>query len=123
MELKKMKIISYIWGSVLLILVGGLTGIGFVYKNKIKKYEELENKLADNIKIYVDEKFIYPEEGKNIKITYQELKSNDAIDNLNIEDEECDGYGIVLHDKNTFKYETYIKCKEYKTKNYDKNLS
>ena len=123
MDLKKMRMISYIWGTVLFLLVGGLTTIGFVYKNKITKYEELENKLADNMKNYVDEKFIYPEEGKNIKITYQELKSNDAIDNLNIDDEECDGYGIVLHDGSIFKYETYIKCKEYKTKNYDKNLS
>ena len=123
MDLKKMKIISYIWGSVLFLLVAGLTAIGFVYKNKIKKYEELENKLEEKIKIYVDEKFLYPEEGKNIKITYQELKSNNAIDGLNINDEECDGYGIVLHDGNNFKYKSYIKCNDYKSKNYDKNLS
>lgn len=121
-ELKKMRIISYIWGSILFLLVAGLTGIGFVYKNKIKKYEELESKLEESIKAYVDQKFIYPDEGKNIKVTYQELKSNDAIDNLNNEDEECDGYGIVLHDGNIFKYQTYIKCNDYKTKNYDKNL-
>ena len=123
MDLKKMKMISYIWGTVLFLLVAGLTAIGFVYKDKIQKYEELENKLEDNIKAYVDEKFIYPEEGENIKITYLELKSNDAIDNLNINEEECDGYGIVSHDGNSFKYKTYIKCNDYKTKNYDKNLS
>lgn len=121
MDLKKMRMISYVWGSVLFLLVGGLTAIGFVYKNKIKKYEELENKLESNVKAYVDEKFIYPEEGENIKITYQELKSNNGIDNLNVDDEECDGYSIILHDGNIFKYKTYIKCKDYKTKNYDKN--
>ena len=121
MELKKMRIISYIWGSILFLLVGGLTIIGFIYKEKIKKYEELENKLEEKIKAYVDEKFIYPEEGKNIKITYEELKNNNAIDNLNINEEECDGYGIVSHDGSTFKYNTFIKCNEYKTKNYDKN--
>ena len=120
MDLKKMRIISYVWGSILILLVGGLTAIGFVYKNKIKKYEELENKLEEKIKTYVDEKFIYPEEGKNLKITYEELKDNNYIDNLNINDEECDGYGIVLNDKSTFKYQVYIKCNGYKTKNYDK---
>ncbi len=123
MDLKKMRMISYVWGFLLFLLVAGLTAIGFIYKNKTEKYVKLENKLEENIKAYVDEKFIYPEDGKNVKITYQELKSNDAIDNLNIDDEECDGYGIVLHDGSTFKYQTYIKCNDYKTKNYDKNLS
>ena len=52
MDLKKMRMISYVWGSVLFLLVGGLTAIGFVYKNKIKKYEELENKLESNVKAY-----------------------------------------------------------------------
>ena len=118
-----MKIISYAWGIILFVLVAGLTAIGFVYKNKIKKYEKLENKLENSIKAYVDEKFIYPEEGKNIKVTYQELKSNSAIDNLEINDEECDGYGIITHEREIFKYETYVKCNNYKTKNYDKNLS
>ena len=121
MDLKKMRIISYIWGGTLFILVAGLTAIGFMYKGKVKKYEELEQKLETSVKQYVDQKFIYPEEDKNIKITYQELKAENAIDNLTINDEECDGYGIVTHDGATFKYETYIKCKDYKTKNYDKN--
>ncbi len=123
MDLKKMRIISYAWGTILVVLVTGLTAIGFVYKNKTKKYEALENKLEESIKAYVDQKFIYPEEGGNIKITYQELKSNDAIDKLNIDEEECDGYGIITYEKDVFKYKTYVKCNNYKTKNYDKNLS
>lgn len=121
MDLKKMRMISYIWGIILVVLVTGLTAIGFVYKHKTEKYESLENKLEESIKAYVDEKFIYPEEGKNIKVTYQELKSNNAIDIISIDDEECDGYGIVSHEDSTFKYKTYIKCDKYKTKNYDKN--
>ena len=63
-----MRIISYAWGTILIVLVAGLTAIGFVYKNKLKKYEALESKLEESIKAYVDQKFIYPDEGKNIKI-------------------------------------------------------
>lgn len=121
MDLKKMRLISYVWGGCLFLLVAGLTAIGFVYKNKVKKYETLENKVQDALKKYSDEKFIYPEEGAEVKVTYQELKSNNYIDNLINDDEECDGYGLVLHVNGAFKYQAYVKCNDYKTKNYDKN--
>ena len=122
MDLKKMRRISYVWGFLLFLLVGGLTAIGFVYKNKLKKYEDLENKLEESAKQYVDQKFLYPEANQNIKITLEELKREEFIDNLNVDDEECDGYEIVSHDGSTFQYKAYIKCSDYKTKNYDKNM-
>ncbi len=121
MSIKRMQTISYIWGSILVLLVGGLTAIGFVYKNKITKYEDLESKLELSLKEYVDKKFLYPKNGESIKVTYEELKSNEAIDGLNIDDEECDGYGFVKNDGSVFKYKVYVKCNGYKTKGYDKN--
>ena len=36
MDLKKMRMISYVWGFLLFLLVAGLTAIGFIYKIKRK---------------------------------------------------------------------------------------
>ncbi len=119
MDLKRMRRISYIWGIVLFLLVSFLTVIGFVYKNKIKKYEALEEKLESVAKSYVDQNFLYP--SSSIVVTYEELKSSGMIDELKVDDEECDGYEVVSHVNNTFKYKAYVKCDNYKTKNYDKN--
>ncbi len=109
------------WGFIILLIVIGLTIIGFVYKGKLVKYEELEQKLENAVKEYVDEKFLYPNEGEKVKITLQELISENKLDSLNLENDSCDGYGIVSFNGNTFDYKVYLKCDYYQTKNYNKN--
>ena len=121
MDLRKMRIISIIWGMILFSIVFLLTAFGFVYKNKIKKYEELENTLEEKVKQYVEEKFLYPEDDKKLKITFKELKEEGKMSELKADDEECDGYTIVNNNGQVFKYQTYIKCNNYQTKNYNKN--
>ena len=51
-----MRLISIVWGCILFLIVSTLTVFGFIYKNKIKKYEELESKLVNATEKYVDEK-------------------------------------------------------------------
>lgn len=121
MDIKRMRTISIIWGSILVCIVIGLTIIGFIYKNKTQKYEELENKIEEATKKYVDQKFLYPEKGDTLKITFQELRDNDVIDSLNIEEEECNGYVIVSKKEEVYQYDPYIKCANYKTKKYQES--
>lgn len=121
MDIKRMRTISIIWGTILVCIVTGLTIIGFIYKKKSQTYEELETKIEEAAKKYVDQKFLYPEKGDFIKITLQELQSNEAIDSLKVEEEECDGYVIISKKEEVYKYEPYIKCSKYTTKEYQKS--
>lgn len=123
MNLKKMQTVSIIWGLVLFLIVASLTTVGFIYKNKIKKYEEIEKKLELSAKQYVEMKFLYPEKNNNIKITYNELKNEKVIDNISVDDKECDGFTIVSENNKIYKYKTYIKCDNYETKNYEKYVN
>ena len=36
-DLKRMQIISIVWGIIMFLLVAGVTAMGFVYKNETKK--------------------------------------------------------------------------------------
>ena len=58
-DLKKMRIISYVWGSILVIIVIGLTVVGFIYKDHQKEYKNLEKQIEESAKKYVEEKFLY----------------------------------------------------------------
>ena len=43
---KRMKVISVVWGLILVLLVIGLTVIGFVYKHESEVYKEYEELLV-----------------------------------------------------------------------------
>ncbi len=120
MNLKQMHRISVIWGIVLVLLVTGLTAIGFLYKNKSKDYKEMENKLVNFAEKYVEAKFLYPEENQSLRITLDDLKSNDYLEELKKDDDVCDGYVVVSHDGFVYHYKGFVKCPKYTTKNYEK---
>ncbi len=120
-NLKTMRVIGFIWGGILVIIIFALTIFGFKYNEKINKYEELETKLETAVKQYVDQKFLYPELNNSIKIKFQEIKDEKILEELKTDNDECDGYVVVKNNKDVFEYHTYIRCNDYKTKNYDKN--
>ncbi len=120
MNIKSMNRLSVIWGSILFLLVVLLTIFGFVYKNKSGDYKQLEEKLVESAKKYVDAKFLYPEENKSVKITYSEMKENSFIDELKKEEDVCDGYVIVKSNGTVFQYKGFVSCPNYTTKEYEK---
>lgn len=119
MDIKQMKKISIIWGTILVLIVIGLTAIGFLYKNKSGDYKKMEDRLVEVAKKYVDQKFLYPDLNKSVKVTYQEMKRENFISDLKKEEEECDGYVIVSND-GVHKYKGYVTCDKYTTKDYEK---
>lgn len=115
--MNKFKIISLIWGIILVGLLVILTLFGKVYLRKIEPYERLEINLVNAANNYVDSKLDL-QKGTTI-IKYSELKDANFIDKLEVKNDKCDGYVKVIKKKNV-KYQAYIKCNKYQTKGYEK---
>ena len=118
--MNKMKNISFVWGIVVVLLVGLLTTLGFIYKNKSQKYKKLEKELVEIAKIYTATDFNFPVNGQEIVITFDELKKTELIEKLEVEKKQCEGY-VVMSFNNVTDYKAYINCDKYKTHGYDKN--
>ena len=118
-SITKMHTLSIMWGLLIIIIIVGLTGIGFVYKEKSKVYKELENTLKEKTLNYVEKNAMY--NGSDLKITEDDLIKENIIESLKINDSECQGYVLVKKIREHYEYEPYIKCEKYTTKGYDKN--
>ena len=113
-SMRQMRRLSIVWGLMLFLIVGLLTTFGIIYNNKNKLYKDMEKSLVAASKKYVDQSFSYPEEGKELQITYTTLKDS------GFNKKECDGYVIVKKKSGVYNYKGYVKCPEYQTKNYAK---
>ncbi len=120
MDLKQMKRISIIWGVLLLLIVIGLTIVGFVYKSKASSYKQLENDLVSVTEKYVEAKFLYPSENQSINIYLSELQEDGYIESLKKDNDECDGYVKLYHDGFAYQFKGYITCPKYTTQGYEK---
>ncbi|MDE5538997.1 MAG: hypothetical protein K2J20_00750 [Bacilli bacterium] len=108
-----------IWGIIVVAIVALLTVLGFSLKKTEKIYSVLEKELVEKAEKYVDVKALYPkDDGFTTKVTLKELKENEYIEELKIDDDVCDGYVIVSKDM-VFKYKAYIKCNKYTTNGYE----
>lgn len=112
-DLKKMRFISIIWGTVLFLIVIALTTIGIIYKNQTKDFKTFEKEIIKKSEDYLKEKAITEE-----KVTLEKLKEENIIETLKINEKECTGYITITKKKETFEYTPYIKCGSYKTKGY-----
>ena len=115
-NLRRMRLVSIIWGLVMFILVVGLTIIGMIYKSNVQKYKNVEQALVNAARKNVEDKSIEIE--NSIKFTKEELENE--IDEKQKEIlKDCEGYAKVEKKKNIYDYKGYIKCDKYKTKNYE----
>ena len=115
--MKRLKIIYIIWAIFVIIILGLITLLGIEYNKKLKPYIEAEKKLVNYTQKYVELKFIYPEEGEKLKITLEDLKKEELLEDLSVNNNSCDGY-VAVSKKGVYKYKAYIKCDNYKTKGY-----
>ena len=101
-----------------IMLVGGLTYIGFSLKSKNKDYYNLENKLMDSAKVYCGQ---YPGllQTNNLTLSSEKLIGENFLDNLNHGEEACVGYVVVSKNGIAYDYKPFIKCPNYETKKYD----
>lgn len=116
--LKKMRVISILWGMILITLFLLVTIFGIFYKNKTKLYIKEEEKLVDACRSYVDANKLYSD--KKLNISFNELKEAGFINELSVESDDCDGY-VIVKNKESMEYKSYIKCGKYATGGYSKN--
>lgn len=117
--MKRSNVLFVIWGVMVIVLVGLLTVLGFMLKDKNGKYEEVEDRLKKATSSYVDNKFLYPEDNENLKILSKDLIENGFLksDELKVNNDICSGY-VILTKNMVYEYKAYIKCNNYKTKGY-----
>ena len=116
--MNKIKRMYIIWGMLVIGIFIILTI--FMYKNKTSAYKELEKQLAEASKKYVEVKFSYPNSGESVKVTIEQLKAMNLIEELKINDETCNGYAIISRPSTVFEYKGYVTCQNYTTKGYEK---
>lgn len=118
--MNKMKKMYFVWGIIIVALFLILILFGFVYKNKSSDYKILEQKLVEAEKKYIDAKFLYPQDNKELKVTADILMKNGYLEELKVNNEDCDGYATIQKNGTVFEYKGYVACKNYKTKGYEK---
>ena len=116
--MKEMKRLTVIRGIILVLIVALLTTLGIIFNKKNKVYTDMENNLVNATKKYVEKSFAYPKDGKELRVSFEELKDSGLINDLKVNNDKCDGYAIVKKNQLVYEYKGFVKCKEYKTKNY-----
>lgn len=126
-----MKLNNNGWGTIqMLLLSGGLLValivaiyfIGSLYGSFSgavgnKQYMDLETKLEEAAKEYVDSNSF--EINGEFTISYTTLKSYNFIDDLkDIDGNDCNGYVKISNIDNINHYTGFISCKNYITTNY-----
>ena len=119
-DLKKMRMISSLWGLVLFGIVVVLTIFGFIYKKQSKIYQEFEQNVSDMAKDYMEKKGIYLE-NETFLISIQDLLEENFIESVEINENVCNGYIIATNKDSVDSFKTYIDCVKYKTRGYDKS--
>lgn len=115
--MNKMRVIYIVWASLVLVLIVALTILGLVYQKRLEPYKDLETKLSEAAKKYVELKFIYPETGEVLTIKAEDMIKENIIKNLSYKEDSCTGY-VKLTYNGVYKYDAFVKCNNYQTKGY-----
>lgn len=113
-----MKKITIIWTITLVVIVAGLTVIGFKIKEE-NINEIMEESVVEQAKKYLGMyPGLFPTLGKTIKLDAEKMKSEGYDSEL---EDGCTGYALVENKNVGFTYKGYIKCEEYTTKGYSED--
>ena len=107
------------WIFIMVMLVGGLTFIGFYQASRYGSYRELESRLQRAAESYFG---MFPGELPNTgrsSITSHTLINEGFLNNLNYEEEVCIGYVIISRRRIFYNYSAYIKCDNYATRGFN----
>lgn len=116
-----MRKLTVLWIILIILLLTTLSIIGFNVSKRTKPYKALESDIVESMKIYYGQDTNLkklPSKGKTDKVTLEELKSFGIKINNKVNEDVCNGYGIVTGETVSHTYKAYIKCNDYITKNY-----
>lgn len=113
-----MKRTMIVWSLLMVILIGGLTYIGFNLTSKNKDFYVKENLIKEAAIEYFNH---YPDKlpPKEAIVKKETLEKEGFLDETNL---NCEGFVRVVKNIINYDYTGFIKCINYETKNYDKVL-
>lgn len=116
-----MKKIAYTGFTIVILLVIGLTVIGYILKNQNQVYYDLEKRIEESAKLYYSQ---FPDKFPSNKttITSDKLIENNFLKNMKLSKEKCEGYVVVKKVYMYYEYAPYVKCKKYETKDFDDSI-
>lgn len=114
-----MKKMITLWMFLAICLFGSLFFIGISLNNEYKPYRELEADMQESASVYILMKEIKVKPGDRLKITSKDLIDSKSIDSMSVNDDECTGYVIVKKSIDDNEYDTFIKCENYTTVDYE----
>lgn len=112
-----MKKILYVWITIAVIMIGGLTFIGIKIKNQNAPYTEIEKELVFAAQSYMGQ-YINEMPASQTTISYKKLLEANLIKE---NEHNCDGYVLIKKNIATFDYKAYIKCDKYTTRDFDES--
>lgn len=110
------------WGLLLLVIFVALTFFALKWKAKNTPYFDLEKTMVSKTKSYYEMEHSYPTKGNSTKITFENLKKANMMEELKVGDDNCEGY-VIVENTGVIEYHAYIKCNHYTTKDYDKHVN
>lgn len=119
-----MKKTSILLTILIVLVLAIMIFIGVNVSRFNKPYKALEADIVVGMKQYYGQDINLtklPANNKTHKVTLKELKAFGIKINSDVNDDNCDGYGIVTGETLSHSYKAYIKCNKYTTKNYEKH--
>ena len=116
--MKSMKKITIVWGIMMVLIFALLAVFGILHTQKLEGYRELERKLANASKQYIELNVSYRDVENGIRITLEQLKAEGLIEELKKDGEECEGYAFVSKPRMVVVYQGFIKCPGYTTRGF-----
>ena len=112
--MKTFNRVFVLWCFMAVLIFGGLITLGYIYKSKVKSYEEYENRLEIAAKEFIEINNIHLNDQKKIKININKIIKSGLIDDEDII-KDCKG-NIIVRNGSVIKYKADIKCKNYHSK-------
>ena len=119
-----MKKITIVWVICIIVLTILLTSIGIYVSNKTKPYKALEADIVEAKKVYYGQDSNLkklPDRDRVRKTSLKELEDFGLKIDTKINNDNCEGYGVVRGQSVSYTYKAFIKCKNYETDEYEKN--
>ena len=117
-----MKKSTKIYFILIAITITLLTALISINNIRTKPYRKLEDSIVEVMKKYYGQDTNLtklPKNNERVRISIKELKDFGLEINNKVENDTCEGYGVVTGLNVSHKYKAYIKCNKYTTKNYE----
>lgn len=112
--MKKFNRLFVLWCIIAFLIFAGLSTLGFIYKNRIKKYEDFELVIIDAAKEYVSKEGKIDFDGDYMDVSVDFLLKNGYLSTKDLV-KTCSGK-VRIENKKQIKYIPIVKCKNYKSR-------